>query len=112
EARRAIEIARDSFDNINLDLMVALPEQTLAEARADVDAALEAGTTHLSFYHLTLEPNTLFYRHPPALPDEDPSPARPDIIVAALATRGYAHYETSAWARPGRECRPNLNSWR
>ena len=71
EARRAIEIARDSFDNVNLDLMIALPGQTLAEARADAEAALAAGTTHLSFYHLTLEPNTVFYRHPPALPDED-----------------------------------------
>src|SRR5437879_3817937 len=71
EARRAIEIAKDSFDNINLDLMYALPGQTLAEGRADVDAALAAATTHLSFYHLTLEPNTHFYRHPPALPDDD-----------------------------------------
>src|SRR5467141_4793989 len=83
EARRAIGIAQNHFDNINLDLMIALPEQTLAEARADVEAALEAGTTHLSFYHLTLEPNTLFYRHPPALPDEDASAAMQDMIVAA-----------------------------
>jgi len=112
EARRAIEIASDSFDNINLDLMVALPGQTLAEARADAEAALEAGTTHLSFYHLTLEPNTLFYRHPPALPEEDAAAAMQDAIGAALAARGYAHYETSAWAKPGRECRHNLNYWR
>ena len=112
EARRAIEIAKTSFDNVNLDLMYALPQQTAEEARADVEAALEAGTTHLSFYHLTLEPNTLFYRHPPALPDEDASAAMQDMIVAALAARGYAHYETSAWARPGRECRHNLNYWR
>ncbi|TMH19712.1 MAG: oxygen-independent coproporphyrinogen III oxidase-like protein [Betaproteobacteria bacterium] len=112
EARRAIEIAKTSFDNVNLDLMYALPQQTPEEARADVEAALEAGTTHLSFYHLTLEPNTLFYRHPPALPDEDASAAMQDMIVAALAARGYAHYETSAWARPGRECRHNLNYWR
>src|SRR5439155_369876 len=112
EARRAIEIAQDSFDNINLDLMVALPEQTLAEARADVEAALEAGTAHLSFYHLTLEPNTLFYRHPPVLPDDDAAAAMQDAIGAALAARGYAHYETSAWAKPGRECRHNLNYWR
>src|SRR6266516_4011807 len=98
EARRAIEIAQDSFDNINLDLMVALPEQTLAEARADVEAALQAGTTHLSFYHLTLEPNTLFYRHPPVLPDDDAAAAMHDVIGAALAARGYAHYETSGRA--------------
>src|SRR6266853_1871749 len=112
EARRAIEIARNNFDNINLDLMYALPQQTPEEARADVEAALEAGTTHLSFYHLTLEPNTLFYRHPPALPEEDAAAAMQDAIGAALAARGYVHYETSAWAKPGRECRHNLNYWR
>jgi len=112
EARRAIEIAQDSFDNINLDLMVALPGQTPAEARDDVEAALDAGTTHLSFYHLTIEPNTLFYRHPPALPEEDAAAAMQDAIGAALARRRYAHYETSAWAKSGRECRHNLNYWR
>src|SRR5947209_7650713 len=112
EARRAIEIARDSFDNVNLDLMIALPGQTLAEARADAEAALAAGTTHLSFYHLTLEPNTAFYRHPPALPDEDAAAAMQDAVGTALAARDYAHYETSAHAKPGRECRHNLNYWR
>jgi oxygen-independent coproporphyrinogen-3 oxidase len=112
EARRAIEIAKTSFENINLDLMYALPQQTPEEARADVEAALGAGTAHLSFYHLTLEPNTLFYRHPPALPDEDAAAAMQDAIGAALAARGYAHYETSAWAKSGRECRHNLNYWR
>src|SRR5512135_660605 len=69
EARRAISIARQHFDNINLDLMYALPRQTLAEAERDVDAALQFEPQHLSCYHLTLEPNTLFYRHPPSLPD-------------------------------------------
>jgi oxygen-independent coproporphyrinogen-3 oxidase len=112
EARRAIEIAREHFDNVNLDLMVALPGQTLEEARADVEAALGAGVSHLSFYHLTIEPNTHFYRHPPALPDEDASAAMQDAIAAALERGGYLHYETSAWARPGRECRHNLNYWR
>ncbi len=112
EAHRAIEIARNSFDNINLDLMYALPGQTPDEARADVQAALEAGTAHLSFYHLTIEPNTLFHRHPPKLPEEDTAAAMQDAIGAALAEGGYAHYETSAWARPGRECRHNLNYWR
>src|SRR6266850_1573375 len=112
EARRAIDIARDSFDNINLDLMYALPDQTPDEARADVEAALEADTAHLSFYHLTIEPNTLFYRHPPTLPEEDTAAAMQDAIGAALAKRGYAHYETSAWAKPGRTCRHNLNYWR
>jgi len=112
EARRAIEIAKNSFDNINLDLMYALPGQTPEEARADVQAALEAGTTHLSFYHLTIEPNTLFHRHPPKLPEEDTAAAMQDAIGAALAEGGYVHYETSAWSRPGRECRHNLNYWR
>jgi oxygen-independent coproporphyrinogen-3 oxidase len=112
EARRAIEIAQNHFDNINLDLMYALPEQTPEEARADVEAALEAGTTHLSFYHLTLEPNTLFYRHPPALPDDDAAASMQDAIAEALAGDGYVHYETSAWAKPGGECRHNLNYWR
>ena len=112
EGRRAIEIGQDSFDNINLDLMYALPEQTPDEARADVEAALEAGTTHLSFYHLTLEPNTFFYRHPPALPEEDAAAAMQDAIGAQLAESGYVHYETSAWAKSGRECRHNLNYWR
>ena len=112
EARRAIEIAQNHFDNINLDLMYALPQQTPEEARADVEAALQAGTTHLSFYHLTLEPNTLFYRHPPALPDDDAAASMQDAIAQALAGDGYVHYETSAWARPGRECRHNLNYWR
>ena len=112
EARRAIEIGQDSFDNINLDLMYALPEQTPGEARADVEAALESGTTHLSFYHLTLEPNTFFYRHPPVLPEEDAAAAMQDAIGAQLAENGYVHYETSAWAKSGRECRHNLNYWR
>ncbi len=112
ETRHAIEIAKTSFENINLDLMYALPQQTPEEARADVEAALEAGTTHLSFYHLTLEPNTLFYRHPPALPDDDAAASMQDAIAEALAADGYVHYETSAWAKPGRECRHNLNYWR
>jgi oxygen-independent coproporphyrinogen-3 oxidase len=112
EARRAIELAREHFDNINLDLMYALPGQSLDDARSDVAAAIEAGVAHLSFYHLTIEPNTHFYRHPPVLPDEDASAAMQEVIGAALARGGYAHYETSAWARPGRECRHNLNYWR
>ena len=112
EARRAIEIAKDSFDNVNLDLMYALPGQTLAEAREDVQGALEAATAHLSFYHLTLEPNTHFHRHPPVLPDDDAAAAIQETVDAALKGAGYVHYETSAWAKPGRECRHNLNYWR
>jgi putative oxygen-independent coproporphyrinogen III oxidase len=112
EAGRAIEIARNSFDNINLDLMYALPQQTVDEALEDVESALGAGTAHLSFYHLTLEPNTVFHRYPPPLPDEDAAAEMQDRIAAALSRGGYVHYETSAWAKPGRECRHNLNYWR
>ena len=116
EARRAVAIAQDNFDNINLDLMFALPGQSLAECEADVDTALSFATTHLSIYHLTLEPNTLFHRFPPPLPDDDLSADMQDMIQRKLAATGYANYETSAYARPGRDgdnrCRHNLNYWR
>ncbi len=116
EARRAVAIAQDNFDNINLDLMFALPGQSLAECEADVDTALSFATTHLSIYHLTLEPNTLFHRFPPPLPDDDLAADMQDAIQSKLAAAGYANYETSAYARPGRDgdnrCRHNLNYWR
>ncbi len=112
EARRAVEIAHAHFDNFNLDLMYALPRQTLDEADADVAAALACAAPHLSFYHLTLEPNTLFHRHPPPLPDDDLAAAIHDHVEARLDAAGYVHYETSAYARPGREARHNLNYWR
>jgi putative oxygen-independent coproporphyrinogen III oxidase len=112
EARRAIGIAQAHFDNINLDLMYALPQQSLDEARQDIDIAQSFHTTHLSAYHLTLEPNTLFYRHPPPLPDSELAADMQDMIEERLARGGYANYETSAFARPGRECRHNLNYWR
>jgi putative oxygen-independent coproporphyrinogen III oxidase len=112
EARRAIEIARESFENFNLDLMYALPEQTFAQAEADVMEALAAGPAHLSFYHLTLEPNTAFYRTPPALPDDDSAAAMGEMVERRLVAAGYEHYETSAYARPGMHCRHNLNYWR
>ncbi len=112
EARRAIGIAQAHFDNINLDLMYALPQQTLQEAEQDIDAAQGFRTTHLSAYHLTLEPNTLFYRHPPPLPDSELAADMQDMIEQRLAGAGYVNYETSAFAQPGRECRHNLNYWR
>ena len=112
EARRAIGIAQAHFDNINLDLMYALPQQTLQEAEQDIDAAQGFRTTHLSAYHLTLEPNTLFYRHPPPLPDTELAADMQDMIEERLAGGGYVNYETSAFAQPGRECRHNLNYWR
>ena len=112
EARRAVEIALERFDNVNLDLMYALPQQTLAEADADLRTAVSFGAPHLSFYHLTIEPNTLFHRHPPSVPDDDAAAAMQELIENRLAAAGYVHYETSAYARPGRECRHNLNYWR
>jgi oxygen-independent coproporphyrinogen-3 oxidase len=112
EARRAVEVARAHFDSFNLDLMYALPGQTIAEAEADVVEAIATGAPHLSFYHLTIEPNTVFHKHPPPLPDEDDAAAIHELVAARLAAAGYAHYETSAHARPGRECRHNLNYWR
>jgi len=112
EAHAAAAAAIAIFGNVNLDLMYALPDQTPAEARADVAAALACGAPHLSFYHLTIELNTLFHRHPPPLPDDDAAAEIEDAIEAALAAAGYQHYETSAFARPGSECRHNLNYWR
>ena len=112
EARRAIGIAQAYFDNINLDLMYALPRQTLREAEEDMSIAAGYGTTHLSAYHLTLEPNTLFHRHPPPLPDSELAADMQDMIEQRLAGSGYVNYETSAFARPGQECQHNLNYWR
>jgi len=111
EARRAVELALKHFDNVNLDLMYALPDQTLEEAQADIEAAAAFGTPHLSAYHLTLEPNTAFHRAPPPLPDVDLASQMQDEVEETLARHGYGHYETSAFARKGRECRHNLNYW-
>ena len=112
EARTAAAAALDIFGNVNLDLMYALPGQTAEHARADVAAALEFSPPHLSFYHLTIEPNTLFHRYPPPLPDDDAAAEIGDAIEDALADAGYRQYETSAFAKPDRECRHNLNYWR
>ncbi len=112
EARRAVEVARTTFENFNLDLMYALPGQTIADAEVDVAEAIATGAPHLSFYHLTIEPNTVFHKHPPPLPDEDAAAAIHELVAVRLAGAGYAHYETSAHARPGLESRHNLNYWR
>ena len=111
EARRAIAVAQQHFDNINLDLMYALPKQTLDEALQDVQTALSFAPQHLSCYHLTLEPNTLFHRNPPALPDDDTSSDMQQHIEEMLAAQGYQHYETSAFALPSRRAKHNLNYW-
>ncbi|MEK6707574.1 MAG: radical SAM family heme chaperone HemW [Pseudomonadota bacterium] len=115
EARRAVEIAQKNFDNVNLDLMYALPnsatEQTLDEARQDITTAVSYGVPHISAYHLTLEPNTLFHRYPPSLPDDDLAAEMQVMIEQTLAYSGYTNYETSAFAQAGRESRHNLNYW-
>jgi len=112
EAYRAVEIARASFDNFNLDLMYALPGQTLEEAEQDIEGAIALAPPHLSAYHLTIEPNTYFHRFPPSVPDDELSATMQERIEQRLAERGYVHYETSAFAKPGRECQHNLNYWR
>ncbi|WP_322403688.1 radical SAM family heme chaperone HemW [Massilia luteola] len=112
EAIKAVEIAQANFDNFNLDLMYALPGQLLSEAQADIDMALGFAPPHLSLYHLTMEPNTVFAKYPPAVPDDDATADIQDMIAARTAAAGYDHYEVSAYARPGHRARHNLNYWR
>jgi putative oxygen-independent coproporphyrinogen III oxidase len=109
EARRAIDAALAAFDNVNLDLMYGLPDQDMAMARADIRAAVAAGTPHLSAYQLTIEPNTVFFSKPPPLPSHDEAADMQVMVEEEL--KGYEHYETSAFAKPGRRCRHNLNYW-
>src|SRR5512143_3941081 len=112
EARRAAELAATHFNTFNLDLMFALPGQTLGEALADIDAALSFQPPHLSAYHLTLEPNTPFgHTAPPNLPDDDLAADMQLAIEARLMEAGMQHYETSAYAKPGHASRHNLNYW-
>ncbi len=111
QALAAVETALKTFDNVNLDLMMGLPEQTVQAARADVSTALDFGSSHVSLYQLTLEPNTVFAKHPPVLPDEDTLAAIQDDLYEQTAAAGLTHYEVSAFARPGRQCRHNLNYW-
>ena len=134
EAQRAIEIGLATIGNVNLDVMFALPRsrtsalpgsrtgalpasdtngaaQTMAECEADVRAALSFHTPHLSFYQLTLEPNTVFAKKPPPLPDHDDAADMQTRVEAMLADAGYVHYETSGYAKPKQQCQHNLNYW-
>jgi len=111
EARRAVEIGLATIGKINLDLMYALPGQSLGDMREDLRIALSYAPPHLSCYHLTLEPNTLFAKYPPPLPDDDAAADMQDAIESTLADAGYRHYETSAYAKAGFECRHNRNYW-
>lgn len=113
EAVRAVELARHGgFERINLDLMFGLPAQTQDRAREDVRIAIGLNTEHLSYYQLTLEPNTLFHHQPPRLPDEDELWAIQESGQRQLVEAGFDQYEVSAFAQPGGECRHNLNYWR
>jgi putative oxygen-independent coproporphyrinogen III oxidase len=111
QAMTAAELALATFDRVNLDLMYALPDQSLRDALADAKRAVALAPSHLSFYHLTLEPNTPFHRTPPSLPDDDTSAAMQAEIENLLTGHGYQHYETSAFAQQGKRARHNLNYW-
>lgn len=111
QARDAITLAMQTFDQVNLDVMYGLPHQNLDEALQDAKIAVDLNPAHLSFYHLTLEPNTPFYRTPPSLPDDDTSADMQIAIEDLLSQHGYEHYETSAFAKPGKRAQHNLNYW-
>ncbi len=112
DTARAVERARaGGFEDINLDIMYALPEQTVDAALADLERAVALAPTHLSWYQLTLEPKTEFARRPPPLPDDDVVADMEEAGRDLLAGAGYQRYEVSAYARPGRRCRHNLNYW-
>jgi oxygen-independent coproporphyrinogen-3 oxidase len=112
QARAAVAEARAAFDTFNIDLMYALPGQTLGELETDLAQALAMEPPHLSIYHLTLESNTLFAKFPPkALPDDDAAFDMLDRITARTASAGMERYEVSAFARPGQRCQHNLNYW-
>ena len=112
QARAALTEAAAAFDTFNLDLMYALPDQSLAQLHADLDIALSFEPPHLSIYHLTIEPNTRFATAPPAhLPDDDLASDMLDAITDRTASVGLQRYEVSAFARSGHRCRHNLNYW-
>ncbi len=111
EAFKAIDYTKQAgFTNFNLDLMFGLPEQTPEEGLADLEKAIAAGPSHLSWYELTLEPNTSFYLHPPPLPQEDDILNLQEQGQALLKTAGYQQYEVSAYSK-NRPCEHNMNYW-
>ncbi|MGH8659154.1 MAG: radical SAM family heme chaperone HemW, partial [Gammaproteobacteria bacterium] len=112
EAREAFHLGRQAgFDNINIDLMYGLPDDTVEGSIEDVEQALALAPEHLSWYQLTLEPNTRFHHHPPHLPDEDIIAEIEQRGQEGLRDAGFQHYEVSAYARPGLQCRHNRNYW-
>jgi putative oxygen-independent coproporphyrinogen III oxidase len=112
QAKEAVKIAMDHFQSVNLDLMYGLPNQSLEAAKADVQTALSFNTPHLSFYNLTLEPNTYFASFPPKLPSEDEIDAIFEQNLDLITKAGYQRYEVSAYAKKDQECKHNLNYWR
>ena len=111
EAASAANLAVKIFDKVNIDLMFALPNQSLSDVKEDITKALEIGTSHISYYHLTIEPNTFFYKFPPQLPDEEKSAEIFDLISNELNSAKFEHYETSAYAKKNNQCLHNLNYW-
>jgi putative oxygen-independent coproporphyrinogen III oxidase len=111
QARAAVHEAASAFETFNLDLMYALPGQTLPELQADLATALAFEPPHLSLYHLTIEPNTVFAKFPPVVPDDDMAADMLDTVIAETALCGMKRYEVSAYARPGHTCRHNVNYW-
>ncbi len=112
EAHQAAKIAKQAgFDNFNLDLMFGLPQQTLVQALDDLQQAIDHQPPHLSWYQLTLEPNTLFHHHPPNLPDNDDIADFQDVGIELLSQNGYSQYEVSAYAQPHKHCAHNRNYW-
>jgi oxygen-independent coproporphyrinogen-3 oxidase len=111
QARAAIEMAQRAVGRVNLDLMFALPGQTLAQCEQDAREALSFGTEHLSMYHLTFEPNTVFAKYPPVVPDDELACDMQEAIVSLAQGAGFERYEVSAFAKPGARARHNVNYW-
>ena len=111
QAKAALEEAAACFDTFNLDLMYALPNQTMEELQQDLNTALSFKPPHLSIYHLTIEPNTYFAKYPPPTPDEDTAYAMLDVIVECTTSVGLQRYEVSAFAQAGHGCWHNTNYW-
>lgn len=111
QAIAAVEEAAQSFDTFNLDIMYALPGQTLADLKQDMSTALALAPSHISIYHLTIEPNTYFAKFPPVIPEEDMAYDMLDLITDMTGAAGLYRYEVSAYARDGHRCRHNFNYW-
>ena len=111
QARAAVQEASESFDTFNIDLMYALPQQSLHQLAQELDTALAFAPPHLSIYHLTVEPNTVFANRPPTLPDDDLASDMLDLIAERTAAVGLQRYEVSAFAQSGHRCQHNLNYW-